>query len=236
MRTRSTASCCENRRLVSGSRALIQLQFPRCVLTFESKSIVIFNFSTRRIFPRPFRRRTQPAECESTDARRCPRLTATIRLCFWRAYQRICCRGFVRNQADFGDDADRSWVPRIVEGGIEKCSREVFCAESALCLRSVSVRTIDFGGLTCHRWPCMLLNVRCTVFSNPTLSAILFKTNKPGITCSTPTVPSPTLQECSRKPPEAVRKPSIRRPAEYTAWSESSRLGSPERFPHGQLE
>ena len=111
-----------------------------------------------------------------------------------------------------------------------------FCAESALCLRSVSVRTIDFGGLTCHRWPCMLLNVRCTVFSNPTLSAILFKTNKPGITCSTPTVPSPTLQECSRKPPEAVRKPSIRRPAEYTAWSESSRLGSPERFPHGQLE
>ena len=111
-----------------------------------------------------------------------------------------------------------------------------FCAESALCLRSVSVRTIAFGGLTCHRWPCMLLNVRCTLFSNPTLSARLFKTNKPGITCSTPTVPSPTLQECSRKPAEAVRKPSIRLPAECTAWSGSNRESSPEMFPHERPE
>jgi hypothetical protein len=38
-------------------------------------------------------------------------------------------------------------------------------------LRSVSVLTIAFGGLICHRWPCMLLNVRSTLFSNPTLSA-----------------------------------------------------------------
>ena len=38
-------------------------------------------------------------------------------------------------------------------------------------LRSVSVLTIAFGGLICHRWPCMLLNVRWTLFSNPALSA-----------------------------------------------------------------
>src|ERR1700736_2936421 len=45
---------------------------------------------------------------------------------------------------------------------------------TALCLRPVSVLTIDFSGVICHRWPCMLLNVRCTLFSNPTLSAIFF--------------------------------------------------------------
>ena len=45
-------------------------------------------------------------------------------------------------------------------------------------LRSVSVLTIVFGGVICHRWPCMLLNVRCTLFSNPTLSAILFTINE----------------------------------------------------------
>ena len=39
-------------------------------------------------------------------------------------------------------------------------------------LRSVSVLTIAFGGLICHRWPRMLLNVRCTLFLNPNLSAI----------------------------------------------------------------
>lgn len=33
--------------------------------------------------------------------------------------------------------------------------------------RSVSVVTIAFGGLICHRWPGMLLNERCTLFSNP---------------------------------------------------------------------
>jgi hypothetical protein len=45
-------------------------------------------------------------------------------------------------------------------------------------LRSVSVLTIAFGGLICHRWPCMLLNVRCTLFSNPTLSASFLLQNE----------------------------------------------------------
>jgi hypothetical protein len=45
-------------------------------------------------------------------------------------------------------------------------------------LRSVSVLTIAFGGVICRRWPCMLLNVRCTLFSNPALSAKLLKINK----------------------------------------------------------
>src|SRR5258708_19829258 len=49
----------------------------------------------------------------------------------------------------------------------------LFGLDPALYLRSVSVLTIAFGGLTCHRWLCMLLNIRCTVLSNPTLSAIL---------------------------------------------------------------
>jgi len=47
----------------------------------------------------------------------------------------------------------------------------------ALYLRSVSVLTISFGDLTCHRLALMLLNVRYTVFSNPTLSAKLLKIN-----------------------------------------------------------
>src|SRR3954470_833066 len=53
--------------------------------------------------------------------------------------------------------------------------------EAALCLRSVSVLTIAFGGLICHlchRWPYILLNVGCTLFSNPTLSANVLKLNK----------------------------------------------------------
>jgi hypothetical protein len=54
--------------------------------------------------------------------------------------------------------------------GIEKYLwRDLFGFEPALCLRSVSVLTIAFGGLTCHRWPCMLLNLGFSVFSNPPL-------------------------------------------------------------------
>jgi hypothetical protein len=48
----------------------------------------------------------------------------------------------------------------------------VWTRKTALYLRSVSVLTMAFPGLLCHRWPCMLLNVRYTLFSNPTLSAM----------------------------------------------------------------
>src|SRR5712671_7866846 len=49
----------------------------------------------------------------------------------------------------------------------------LFGLDPVLYLRSVSVLTIAFGGLTSHRWLCMLSNIRCTVLSNPTLSATL---------------------------------------------------------------
>jgi len=42
----------------------------------------------------------------------------------------------------------------------------------ALYLRSVSVLSIAFHRHMCHRWPCMLLNLRCTVFSNPRMGKI----------------------------------------------------------------
>ncbi len=43
--------------------------------------------------------------------------------------------------------------------------------KAALHLRSVSGPSIAFHRRMCHRWLCMLLNMRCTVISNPTLSA-----------------------------------------------------------------
>jgi hypothetical protein len=45
-------------------------------------------------------------------------------------------------------------------------------------LRSVSVFTVAFGGVICHRWPFMLLNVRCTLFSNPTPLRQVIEINK----------------------------------------------------------
>jgi hypothetical protein len=44
----------------------------------------------------------------------------------------------------------------------------------ALRLRSVNLPTSAFRCLTCHRWPCMLLNVRCTVDSNPPTLSLPF--------------------------------------------------------------
>ena len=58
--------------------------------------------------------------------------------------------------------------------------RSLFVLEAVLYLRYVSVLSIAFGGLTCHRWPCMLLNSRCILFSNPTLSARFVKTLRQG--------------------------------------------------------
>ena len=49
----------------------------------------------------------------------------------------------------------------------EVFGRDLVVLEPALCLRFISVLTIAFRGLTCHCWPCMLLNVRWTVFSKP---------------------------------------------------------------------
>src|SRR5258708_7818402 len=50
----------------------------------------------------------------------------------------------------------------------------LFGLDPVLYLRSVSVLTIAFGGLTCDRWLCMLSNIRCTVLSIPLSPAYFF--------------------------------------------------------------
>src|SRR6266404_938033 len=73
-----------------------------------------------------------------------------------------------------GDCSTRSHRYRLHtwEQSVTGRHREVFGerslrVEPALCLRSVSVLTTAFGGLTCHRGPCMLLNPHFIVNSNP---------------------------------------------------------------------
>ena len=92
----------------------------------------------------------------------------------WRA-------GVVRYDVDFearkvtyydcnGEECVESYPAANVEEGeqVFACTPPRQSLETALRLRSVNVLTLAFGGLICHRWPCMLLHVRCTVFSNPT--------------------------------------------------------------------